>query len=106
MGKNHSRAQGVISGIVLDPQEPPLEKETTTVQLQRPPLYVLVKSDRTRSWKLHNLEESIILVEPATRDISHRIKTKQWQRSHYRSQGQTLSCVIRTFFNTFTVRFG
>ncbi|KIK21826.1 hypothetical protein PISMIDRAFT_103327 [Pisolithus microcarpus 441] len=81
------------------------------MRLERLPLFVLVKMERTRTAKLPNLEESVIPIQPASRTFRIKVKengkdivrtvrrrqfpiTAAYAFTDYRSQGQTLQSVI------------
>lgn len=67
-------ARGVIVGIICHAEEPSVADDNENVSLQRLPLFILVKMDRTRTSKLTNLEESVIPIQPASRTFRIKIK--------------------------------
>lgn len=104
-------ARGMVVGVICHPEEPTLTNENETVRLERLPLFVLVKMERTRTAKLPNLEESVIPIQPASRtfrikskengkDVVRSVRRRQfpitaaYAFTDYRSQGQTLDSVI------------
>lgn len=108
-------ARGEIVDIILDPDEP-TPSNTGTVKLTKPPAYVLVKLDRTRATTLPGLPDGVIPIEPFTKSfeietegadaegravkLKKTVKRKQYPITpayaftDYRSQGQTIPCVI------------
>jgi len=88
------------------------EMEHTELKLQNLPLYILVKMGRTQATQLAGLDEYVILVEPRTQtfrvkceqeDSKVVTKTVKWRQfpmtvayafTDYRSQGQTIPCVL------------
>ncbi len=109
-------ARGEIVDIILDEDEPPLP-DTPVVTLKKPPAYVLVRLDRTRATALEGLPECVIPIEPMTKtyeivveeqipgvegtqEVKKTVKRRQlpmtaaYAFTDYRSQGQTLRCVI------------
>ncbi|KAI6121635.1 hypothetical protein F5141DRAFT_963567, partial [Pisolithus sp. B1] len=104
-------AHGTVVGIICHPEEQSVAHDKETVDLQRLPLCILVKMDRTRMAKLTNLEESVIPIQPACRTFRIKIKENGKENircvrrrqfpmiaaytfTDYRSQGQTLTSVI------------
>lgn len=104
-------ARGTVVGVVCHPEEPTLSDDNENMRLQRLPLFILVKMERTRTSKLTNLEESVIPIQPASRTFRIKIKEKgkdvvrtvrrrqfpitaAFAFTDYRSQGQTLQSVI------------
>jgi len=99
-------ARGVIAGIILNHNEPPLE-DGSTIHLKFLPECVLVKLSRTRAATLPHLQEGVI---PIQRVSSHmQIKVDRKPRTvtrtqfpitgadsftDYRAQGQTIPHVI------------
>ena len=103
-------ARGTIVDIILHPDEPPLPNENT-VELVHLPSYILVKLDRTRVTQLEGLSLGIIPVEPTSKSFaitvnvegkaqSRTVKRQQFPMTaayaftDYRSQGQTIPCVL------------
>jgi len=99
-------ARGVITDIVLDPDEPPLE-DCSIVTLKHPPRCVLVKLNRTCAARLDGLGDGVIPIFPtkSSMQITLERKTKTVTRlqypitaaycfTDYRSQGQTIPHVI------------
>lgn len=109
-------ARGEIVDIVLDEDEPPIPN-APVVTLTKPPAYVLVKLTRTRATKLQGLPECVIPIEPMTKtyeivvdeslpgcdgrqEVKKTVKRRQlpmtaaYAFTDYRSQGQTIPCVI------------
>jgi len=99
-------ARGVITDIVLDPDEPPLEGDSITT-LKHLPRCVLVKLNRTRAARLDGLDDGVIPIFPAKSSMQITLgrKTKTVARlqypitaaycfTDYRSQGQTIPRVI------------
>lgn len=99
-------ARGVITDIILSPDEPPLE-EGPVVTLKNLPECILVKLSRTRAATLPNLEEGVIPIQRiSTRtQIWIRRKTRTVTRTQfpitgaysftdYRAQGQTIPYVV------------
>lgn len=68
-------ARGTVVGVICHPEEPSHPHENDDVHLQRLPVFILVKMDRTRTSKLTNLEESVIPIQPASRTF--RVKMKE-----------------------------
>lgn len=60
-------SRGEIVDIVLGPNEPCLQVTNGIWKLQHPPLYILVKMQRTKTEGLDGLEERVIPVQPAQR---------------------------------------
>ena len=106
-------ARGTIVGIILHPDEPMISNaEAQTVKLQRLPIYMLAKLNRTRATQLAGLDESIIPVEPKTqtfrvqceqkngKQVTKTVKRHQFPMTaaysftDYRSQGQTIPYVL------------
>ena len=99
-------ARGVISGIVLNPDEPPLEAGSV-VTLKNLPECVLVKLSRTRAAALPDLEEGVIPIARISTKTQIRVngKTRTVTRTQfpitaaysftdYRAQGQTIPYVV------------
>lgn len=106
-------ARGVVTRIVLDPDEPPIP-EQGVVELSRPPAFIVVHLDRTRMECLHGLQDGEIPIEPIEQtfnvevegaDVERRRLKKTVHRrqlpitpayafTDYRSQGQTIPYVI------------
>jgi hypothetical protein len=99
-------ARGVITDIILNPEEPPLE-DCSIITLKYLPQCVLVKLNRTRAARLDGLDDGVIPIFPAksSMQIVLEKKAKTVTRlqypvtaaycfTDYRSQGQTISHVI------------
>jgi len=112
-------ARGTIVGFILHPEEQFHDENTVT--LQRTPLCVFVKLDRTRMPALPGLEHGVVPIEPVKKSFSisyvverqggdsHTMTTTKIQKTvqrqqfpitgayaftDYRSQGQTIKTVI------------
>jgi len=99
-------ARGVITDIILDPDEPPLE-DGSIVTLRHLPRCVLVKLNRTRAARLEGLDDGVIPIFPAKSSMQITLgrKAKTVTRlqypitaafcfTDYCSQGQTIPRVI------------
>ena len=99
-------ARGVITNIILSPDEPPLE-EGSVVTLKNLPECVLVKLSRTRAAALPNLEEGVIPIQRVTSKTQIRVGGKSrtvtraqfpitgaYSFTDYRAQGQTIPYVV------------
>ncbi|THH04757.1 hypothetical protein EW146_g10090, partial [Bondarzewia mesenterica] len=104
-------ARGEIMGVVLHPDESAISSGPV-INLQRMPLFILVKMQRTRTQKLISLDERVVPIEPSMQSIrismtgpDGKPMTKAIQRrqfsttaayafTDYRAQGQTLPHVI------------
>jgi hypothetical protein len=96
-------ARGEIVAIVLEDNEDPPQNRPV-IRLKRPPLYVLVRMDRTRASKLKGLDEGVIPIVPMARTftIKDSAGTKKtvtrcqmpitgaYGFTDFRAQGQTL----------------
>ena len=96
--------RGVVEGLVLDERERQIgHSEDHCVRLQYPPRYVLVKLDRTKAHRLHNLPTNVIPIEPVTKSFNiikdgNKISVNRTQLpltlayafTDYRAQGQTI----------------
>ena len=99
-------ARGVITDIILNQNEPPLE-DGSTVRLKLLPECVLVKLSRTRAAALPHLEEGVIPIQRITCHMQIKVngKSRTVARTQfpitgadsftdYRAQGQTIPYVI------------
>ena len=99
-------ARGVITDIILNPDEPPLDKGPV-VTLKYLPESVLVKLSRTRAAALPNLEEGVIPIQRVSTKTQIRIHGKSrtvtrtqfpitgaYSFTDYRAQGQTIPYVV------------
>ena len=103
-------AKGVITDIVLHPDEPPFEPGSVVV-LKHLPAFILVKLDRTKTSRLAGLESGVIPVEPRKISMKFDVEDKGVIKScagsrrqfpmtaayaftDYRAQGQTIDMVI------------
>ncbi|KAF8587375.1 hypothetical protein K439DRAFT_1614432 [Ramaria rubella] len=106
-----NRSHGEIVGIALDLHE---EKtgNSTIVELEYPPTYILVKLQRTRGETLEGVDECVIPIEPAKKTFNIQVpvtgkksinrRVTCWQLpltgayafTDYQSQGQTIPYVI------------
>ena len=99
-------ARGVITGIILDPDEPPLE-EGSVVTLKHLPECVLVKLSRTRAAALPDLEEGVIPIRRISTKTQIKVGGKSrtvtrtqfpitgaYSFTDYRAQGQTIPYVV------------
>ena len=99
-------AQGVITNIILNPDEPPLD-EGSVVTLKHLPECVLVKLSRTRAAALPNLEEGVIPIQRISTKIQIHVRGKSqtvtrtqfpitgaYAFTDYRAQGQTIPYVV------------
>ena len=99
-------ARGTITGIILNSKEPPLQ-DGSVVVLKHLPQCILVKLSRTCATRLDGLNDGVIPIFPAksSMQIVLEKKTKTVTRlqypvtaaycfTDYRSQGQTIPCVI------------
>ena len=68
-------ARGVITNIILNQDEPPLE-DGSTVQLKFLPECVLVKLSRTRAATLPQLEEGVIPIQHISSHMQIRVRGK------------------------------
>lgn len=53
-------ARGIITDIILHPEEPPFDQSAPVVKLRHLPAYILVKLNRTRASQLAGLDEAVI----------------------------------------------
>jgi hypothetical protein len=99
-------ARGIISNIILNPEEPPLQDDSIAT-LKYLPQCILVKLTRTRATRLDGLDDGVIPIFPAksSMQIVLERKTRTVTRyqypitaaycfTDYRSQGQTIQRVI------------
>ena len=100
--------RGVIEAIMMDEREEQSAlKENSTIHLQHPPRYVLMKLHRTKQPPLEGLTQNVIPITPVTKSFStnkdgrkltvNRTQlplTAAYAFTDYRSQGQTLEPVI------------
>lgn len=99
-------ARGVITDIILNPDEPPLE-EGAVVTLKYLPECILVKLSRTRAAALPNLEEGVIPIKRVSTKTQIRIRGKSrtvtrtqfpitgaYSFTDYCAQGQTIPYVV------------
>ena len=99
-------ARGVITDIILNHNEPPLE-DGSTVHLKFLPESVLVKLSRTRAAALPHLDEGVIPIQRVSSSMQIRVggKARTVTRAQfpitgadsftdYRAQGQTIPYVI------------
>lgn len=99
-------ARGVVVGIILNPEEPPLEGGSV-VTLKHLPECVLVKLSRTRAAALPGLEEGVIPIQRISTKTQIRIRGKSrtvtrtqfpitgaYSFTDYRAQGQTIPYVV------------
>ena len=68
-------ARGVITNIILNPDEPPLD-EGSVVTLKHLPECVLIKLSRTRVAALPNLKEGVIPIQHISTKIQIRVRGK------------------------------
>ena len=105
-------ARGTIIGIVLDPLEPDILEDQSIVHLQHPPLYILVKMERSRILRLDGLEDGVIPIQPRTQNLQISVQQRKGKPAHrtvrreqlpltlayaftdYRAQGQTIVPVL------------
>jgi hypothetical protein len=109
-------SRGVVTAVVLDPDEPQPNANTPIVTLLKPPLYIVVKLDRTKAQRLPGLEANEIPIAPAKRKFRIVVRPKDprskadpitrtvtrlqypvtaaYAFTDYRSQGQTIPCVL------------
>lgn len=105
-------SRGEITKIVLDPREQLENGNQNIITLEHPPLYILVKLQRTRAAQLHGLDPGVIPILPVKRKITIKLRgangkpiqhtvtrmqlpvTPGYAFTDYRSQGQTISHVI------------
>ena len=98
--------RGIITDIILDPDEPPLEDGSITTP-KHLPRCILVKLNRTRAARLDGLDDGVIPIFPAKSSMQITVggKTKTVTQlqypvtaaycfTDYRSQGQTIPHVI------------
>ena len=96
-------SRGEIVDIILDPDEPLIDKDTKVVKLTRPLSYVLVKFEHTRLQTLPGLPPKVVPIAPAKRTLSYKpagsltaITASRWQLpitgaytfTDYQSQGE------------------
>ena len=99
-------ARGVVTEIILNPDEPPLG-EDSVVTLKYLPECVLVKLSRTRAAALPNLEEGVIPIKRVSTKTQIRVHGKSrtvtrtqfpitgaYAFTDYRAQGQTIPYVV------------
>ena len=99
-------ARGVITDIILNPDEPPMG-EGSVVTLKHLPECVLVKLTRTRAAALPNLEEGVIPIKRVSTKTQIRVRGKArtvtrtqfpitgaYAFTDYRAQGQTIPYVV------------
>lgn len=100
-------ARGEIVDIVLHPDEPEYDRSQREVDLRYPPLYVLVKFERTRASQLLGLAEKVLPIRPWTFAQQlvldgHKLRVQRVQLplcaayafTDYRAQGQTIRPVL------------
>jgi PIF1-like helicase len=100
-------ARGEVTNIVLDEREPPVAKDAAKFQLKYPPAYVLVKLQRTKAAQLRGLPEGVVPIVPMVKKFSIQVGKHQrtvtrtqlpitaaYAFTDYRSQGQSIPCVI------------
>ncbi|KAK7024528.1 hypothetical protein VNI00_016203 [Paramarasmius palmivorus] len=86
-------ARGTILDRVLHPDDPPISPEQDIIRLHRLLLYILVKLERTRIWKLDGLDEGVILIEPRQQTMEAVKRTGSMPNSE-RVAEQTIVPVI------------
>jgi len=99
-------ARGVITDVILNPDEPPLD-DGSVVTLKYLPECILVKLSRTRAAALPDLEEGVIPISRISTKTQIRVrgKTRTVTRAQfpitgayaftdYRAQGQTIPYVV------------
>ena len=99
-------ARGVITDIILNPDEPPLD-EGPVVTLKHLPESVLVKLTRTRAAALPGLEEGVIPIQRISTKMQIHVRGKSatvtrtqfpitgaYSFTDYRAQGQTIPYVV------------
>ena len=99
-------ARGVVTEIILNPNEPPLGDDSM-VTLKYLPECVLVKLSRTRAAALPNLEEGVIPIKRVSTKTQIRVRGKSrtvtrtqfpitaaYAFTDYRAQGQTIPYVV------------
>ncbi|KIK75367.1 hypothetical protein PAXRUDRAFT_173071 [Paxillus rubicundulus Ve08.2h10] len=103
-------ARGTIVNIVVDADESLSTDNNNLMHLCCPPMFVLVKMDKTRVTPLEGLQESIIPIEPISKSfrisvqeektITHTVTPQQlpitaaYACMDYRAQGQTIPAVL------------
>jgi hypothetical protein len=99
-------ARGVITDIILNPDEHPLE-EGALVTLKHLPECVLVKLSRTRTGALPNLEEGVVPIQRISARTQIRVRgrsrtvtrtqfpiTGAYSFADYHAQGQIIPYVV------------
>ena len=99
-------ACGIITDIILNPDEPPLE-EGAVVTLKYLPECILVKLSCTRAAALPNLEEGVIPIKHVSTKTQIHICGKSWTMTrtqfpitraysftNYHAQGQTIPYIV------------
>jgi ATP-dependent exoDNAse (exonuclease V) alpha subunit len=99
-------ARGIITDIILNPDEPPLE-EGPVVTLKFLPECILVKLSRTRAAALPGLDEGVIPIQHISMKTQIHIRGKlqtatrtqfpitgAYSFTDYRAQGQTIPYVV------------
>jgi len=102
-------ARGHIVDIVLDAREHISMEPSQTIQLQYPPVYVLVRMARTKADALEGLESGVLPITPLSKTFSMTTArgkkitvtrqqlpvTPAYTFTNYRSQAQTINyCII------------
>jgi len=104
-------ARGTVVDIFLHPDEPAHDEEAMSTTLAYPPVFILVKLNRTRASQLKGLDESVIPVEPITKtfridvhengtNLTRTISRRQlpvtaaYASTDYQAQGQTIGHVL------------
>lgn len=99
-------ARGVITNIILNPDEPPLD-DGPVVTLKHLPECILVKLSRTRAAALPDLDEGVIPIQRVSTKTQIRVRGKSrtvtrtqfpitaaYSFTDYRAQGQTIPHVV------------
>jgi len=100
-------SRGEITKIVLDERETEFSPTAAIVELTYPPVYVLIKLNRTKAVQLDGLEKNILPLVPIERTFTiilgnhpKSIRRRQlpltpaYSFTDYRSQGQTINNTI------------
>ena len=103
---------GVITDVLLHPEEPIASDDEPSIRLRHPPSAVFVRLDKTRAGSLPGLESKVVPIEPIRRSFRINFQDANGERltrtvhetqlpitaayacTDYRAQGQTLSSVI------------
>ena len=102
-------AHGVIVDIVLDGHEEINSDSSQTINLQHPPIYILVRMIRTKAHTLEDLKNGVLPITPLTKTFSvitassNKITVMRQQLPvtpayafiDYRSQAQTVTSALK-----------